>query len=117
MDNNNNIKELQELQKLTQDHVVRAGQILLYGSKNKDAQAAKRAEKLLGEGLTKLKKMDLSPENRRNIRLLRNAIEYAIKSARALQKGQYDKVEQLMHKASDYGYRYAAAVVGRANEL
>lgn len=111
---NEDIKQMQELEKLAQDHIVRGGQILEYACENRDAQAIKRAEDCLTEGLTKLKKMKLSPQNRQNIRLLRNAIEFAIKSTKALQKGQYGKAGELMQKASDYGNKYAAAVIARA---
>lgn len=107
------IKQMEALQKLAQDHFVRGGQILEYGSKNRDLDAAKRAEDCFKEGLTKLKRMKLSSQNRRNIQLLRSALECAIKSTKALQKGQYDKAGKLMYKASDYGYRYAAAVIAR----
>lgn len=109
----NNIKQLQEIQKIVTEHLVRGGNILEYGGKNRDIGASKRAEDCFSEGLTKLKRLKLSPENRRNIRLLRNAFEYAIKSTKALRKGRNEKARAYMDQSSEYGYKYRDAVIAR----
>lgn len=110
------IKQLEELQKIVQDHFIRGGQILEYGSENRDMDAAERAEACFKEGYNKLMHLNLSRENRRNIKLLKNALEYAIKSAEELKKGRHNKAINFMQISSEYANRYTSVILARAKK-
>ena len=105
------MNDLADVKRIVEQYLVKGGQILENAT---ELSEAKQAEQIWTDGLAKLKSLKLAPEDRYNLRLLRNAFETSIKAARALQKGQYHKAEMLTGEASDFGQRYSAYVIARA---
>src|SRR5699024_6685453 len=106
--------DLKDIKRIVENYYVEAGHILETGGYNHDFTAAKVAEEHFSEGLRQLKSLKLSPGNRRNIRLIRNAFELGIKFSKALQRRQLQKAELLAEQSADYAQQYNAAVLARA---
>lgn len=102
----NNLNDIKEIVK---QYYVKAGQHL------EQSNDAKHAEKTYEEGLSELKKLKLTQEDRQNLRLLRQAFEYAIKSCKALSRGKGQAAVNLIEQSADYAYRYNAAVIARVS--
>lgn len=101
---------LKDIEKINNDYIVRAGLVLQAGGFSNDESAAKRAEEIFSEGLKKLKALKLSAQDRKDIGMLYNAIEFSIKATRELQRGKGKKAEHLMTKATQYAHRYIKAI-------
>lgn len=100
---------MEDIQKIISNYLVRGGN---YTQENSPEQA----EKCFTEGLAKLKALKLSREDRHNFRLLRNAFECSIDSAKTRQKGRIDKSIKLSDKAIDYASRYRASILARVDK-
>ncbi|MBS4193492.1 hypothetical protein [Lederbergia citri] len=101
MNNLNDVKEIVE------NYYLKGGQIL---GNARELSAANEAEQLWQEGLSKLDALKLSRSERRNFRFLQDSFKLAIKSAQALQKGQFDKAELLSEQLAKSAFRYARKV-------
>lgn len=106
---------LQDVKNIVDNHYIKAGQFLEQGYE--DSTQAQVAEDMFSDGLSKLKKLNLSPEDQKNIRLLRQSFEYAIKSCRALSRNKRYGSEQLMKKSAEFAGRYNAAVIERFKDV
>lgn len=107
-----NAKQLAEVS----EYLVKGGNFFEQGGKNHDMTAVRLAEFNFSKGLAKLKELKLSPEERKGIRSLRNAFEYAIKGSKEFQKGQYDKAGEYIGKSSFYADKYAGAISSRVRD-
>lgn len=92
---------------------MKGGNFFEQGGKNHDMTAIRLAEYNFSKGLAKLAELQLSPEERKGIRSLRNAFEYAIKGSKEFQKGRYDKAAEHAGKSSYFADRYAGAISAR----
>lgn len=108
---NSTLNNLQDVKNIVDSHYIKAGQFLEQGYE--DVSQAQVAEDMFSDGLSKLKKLNLTPGDRKNIRLLRQSFEYAIKSCRALSRNKRYGSEQLMKKSAEFAGRYNNAVTAR----
>ncbi|KRG13348.1 hypothetical protein ACA30_15740 [Virgibacillus soli] len=105
------MNDFNDVREIIKTHLVRGSELM----KNPfNLSEVKKAEGIWEEGLSKLKSLKLSTDDRRNYRLIRKAFEASIKAAKAHQKGQHDKASILTDEASNYAQRYSAAVIARA---
>src|SRR5699024_23170 len=98
-----NVNDLQDVQKIIDDYVVKGGQALTDAA---EEGAAKQAEDIFTEGLAKLKALKLSPEDRYNFSLLRKTFECFIACAKSHQKKNHRKAIIQAQEGTMYAQRY-----------
>lgn len=99
---------IEDVQKLVINYYFQTGvQMQQVESLDKVVEGAKQAELRFTEGLKQLEQLKLSPADRRNLKLLREAFYLIIRSMREISKGNHFKASKYGSQSADKAFRYA----------
>lgn len=99
---------LQDVSKVVDKYFTDTGEFI---QQQTDLSQVKEAEKRFTEGLSKLKRLNLSAGDRKHLRLAKEAFSLAIKSMKAIGKGKPTAGEQFMALACVKAVKYTSFIM------